>query len=67
MYNHNFIEIGSTLYVVRRTLKIEQWQQVVDKFGSTEICNAYHCEKLLRGRDGFFYLVDQVDEAKIIK
>ena len=66
MYKYNFIEMGNNLFVVKRKFKIDQWQPVVDKFGSQEICKAYHCETLLKGRDGFFYLVDKVDDAKII-
>lgn len=66
MYKYNFIEMGNGLFVVKRKFKIDQWQPVVDKFGSQEICNAYHCDTLLRGRDGFFYLVDKVEDAKII-
>jgi len=67
MYNYNYIQMGNNLYVVKRKFKIEQWQPVVDKFGSDEICNAYLCETLLRGRDGFFYLVNKVEDAKIIE
>lgn len=66
MYKYNFIEMGNNIFVVKRKFKIDQWQPVVDKFGSEEICKAYHCETLLKGRDGFFYLVDKVDDAKII-
>ena len=67
MFKYNFIEVGSDLYVVKRKFLIEHWQKIVDKFGSNQICEAYHCEKILRGRDGYFYLVDKVDDAKIIE
>jgi len=38
----------------------------ITKFGVKEVCEAYHCEKILKGGDGFFYLVDKVEDAKII-
>jgi hypothetical protein len=66
MYKYNFIEMGNNLFVVKRRFKIEHLQPVVDKFGSEEICKAYHCDTLLRGKDGFLYLVDKVEDAKII-
>lgn len=67
MYNNNFIEMGNELFLIKRKFKITQWERVVDKFGSKEMCQAYNGERLLKGRDGFFYLVDKVEDAKIIK
>lgn len=67
MYNNNFIEMGNELFLIKRKFKISQWERVVDKFGSKEICLAYNGERLLKGRDGFFYLVNKVEDAKIIK
>ena len=63
---NKFIEAGNELFVVKRRFKIEQFQKVLDHFGATVVCNNYHCEKILRGKDGFYYLVDKVDDAKII-
>ena len=64
--NKQFLEAGNELFVVKRRFKIEQFQKVLDHFGAKVVCDNYHCEKILRGRDGFYYLVDKVDDAKII-
>ena len=63
---NKFIEAGNELFVVKRRFKIEQFQKVLDHFGAKVVCDNYHCEKILRGKDGFYYLVDKVDDAKII-
>ena len=62
----DMIEANGNLFVVKRRFLIEQFQRVVDHFGVRVICQNYHCEQILRGRDGYFYLVDKVDDAKII-
>ena len=67
MYKYNFIEMGNNLFVVKRKFKIEQFEKVVQHFGAETVCKNYHCETILRGRDGFFYLCDKVDDAKIIQ
>ena len=64
--NKQFLEAGNELFVVKRRFKIEQFQKVLDHFGAKVVCDNYHCEKILRGKDGFYYLVDKVDDAKII-
>ena len=64
--NKQFLEAGNELFVVKRRFKIEQFQKVLDRFGAKVVCDNYHCEKILRGKDGFYYLVDKVDDAKII-
>ena len=63
---YEFITINNELFVIKRRFKIEDWQKVLDRFGAKTICEAYHCEQILRSRDGFFYLVDKVEDAKII-
>jgi hypothetical protein len=64
--NNKLLEVGNELFVVKRRFKIEQWEKVVKHFGAKTICENYHCETILRGRDGYFYLCDKVDDAKII-
>lgn len=64
--NREFLEAGNELFVVKRRFKIEQFQKVLDHFGAKVVCDNYHCEKILRGRDGFYYLVDKVDDAQIV-
>ena len=64
--NRQFLEAGNELFVVKRRFKIEQFQKVLDHFGAKVVCDNYHCEKILRGRDGFYYLVDKVDDAQIV-
>lgn len=66
MYKYNFIEMGNNLFVVKRKFKIDQFEKVVQHFGAQTVCENYHCETILRGKDGFFYLCDKVDDAKII-
>ena len=65
-YNKQFIHMGNEMFVVKRTFKGERFEKVMAKFTSKEICNAYHCDKILRGKDGVFFLVDKVDDAVII-
>jgi hypothetical protein len=60
------LDANGNLFVVKRRFPIEQFQKVLDRFGAKMVCGAYHCEQILRGRDGFYYLVDKVDDAKII-
>ena len=64
--NNQFLNTGNELFVVKRRFKIEQFQKVLDHFGAKVVCDNYHCERILRGKDGFYYLVDKVDDAKII-
>ena len=66
MIKYDFITVNNELYIVKRKFKIEQFQKVIDTFGPKEICQNYHVDKVHRGGDGFFYLVDLVEEAKII-
>ena len=64
---HNqFLNVGNDLYVVKRRFKIEQFEKVLNHFGAKIICRNYHCETILRGKDGFFYLCDKVDDARIV-
>ena len=62
----DMIEANGNLFVVKRRFPIDQFQKVVDYFGVRVVCDNYHCEQILRGKDGYFYLVDKVEEAKII-
>ena len=66
MAKYDFITANNELFIVKRKFKIEQFQKVIDTFGPKQICENYHVDKVLRGGDGFFYLVDLVEEAKII-
>lgn len=67
MARYDFITSNNELYIVKRKFKIEQFQKVIDKFGPKEICENYHVDKILRGGDGFFYLVDLVSDAEIVE
>ena len=62
----DMIDSNGNLFVVKRRFSIEQFQKVLDHFGAKVVSENYHCEQILRGRDGYFYLVDKVDDAKII-
>lgn len=67
MARFDFITVNNELYVVKRKFKIDSWfDKALSHFGATEVCEAYFCDKVLRGGDGYFYLVNKVDEAEII-
>jgi len=58
--------MGQEMFVIKRTFKGERFEKVMGKFTSKEICQAYHCDTILRGKDGVFFLVDRVDDAEVI-
>ncbi len=60
------IEVNGKLFVVKRQFRVENFQKVIDHFGVSVVCENYHCDQILRGGNGFYYLVDRVDDAKII-
>tara|TARA_B110000503_G_scaffold91046_1_gene137557 strand:+ start:1117 stop:1320 length:204 start_codon:yes stop_codon:yes gene_type:complete len=60
------IPVGNDLFVIKRKFKQEQFQKVMNHFGAKVVCEHYHCETVLKGKDGFFYLCDKVDDAQII-
>ncbi len=63
----DMISVGNDLFVIKRKFKIENFEKILNHFGAQEVCENYHCETVLRGRDGYFYLCDRVDDAKIIE
>jgi len=65
-YNRQFIHMGNEMFVIKRTFKGERFEKVMASFPSKEICAAYHCETILKGKDGIFFLVDKVDDAQIV-
>ena len=65
--NNQLLPVGNDLFVIKRKFKIENFEKVLKHFGAKTVCEAYHCETVLKGRDGYFYLCDKVDDAKIIK
>tara|TARA_B110000971_G_scaffold117227_1_gene120150 strand:+ start:132 stop:341 length:210 start_codon:yes stop_codon:yes gene_type:complete len=65
-YDKKFININNELFVIKRTFKAESFEKIVANFPSNEICDAYHCDTILRGKDGIFFLVDKVNEAIIV-
>lgn len=62
----DMLEANGNLYVIKRRFPIDMFQRVIERFGANEVCKAYHCEQILRARDGHFYLVDKVDDAQIV-
>ena len=62
----DMLESNGELFVVKRKFRIDQFQKVIDHFGAKTVVENYHCERILRGRDGWFYLVDKVDDAQIV-
>mgnify|MGYP000017272838 FL=1 len=66
MFNKKVLPVGDELYIVKRTFPITQFEPIIKEFGAKVVCDNYHCEQILRGKDGYFYLVDKVEDAKII-
>jgi hypothetical protein len=62
----DMIPMNGNLFVVKRRFRHEPFQKVLTHFGSKTICENYHCETVIKGGDGFFYLCDKVDDAQII-
>jgi hypothetical protein len=65
-WTKDMIPVGNDLFVIKRKFKIENFEKVIKHFGAQTVCENYHCETVLRGRDGYFYLCDKVDDAKIV-
>jgi hypothetical protein len=62
------INFNNELYQLKRTFKIDSWfGQAVDKFPIEEILSEYHVDKLLKGNDGLYYLVNQIKDAEVIE
>lgn len=65
-WRKEMIEVNGMLFQVLRRFGVDHFQKVIDTFSAQEVCGAYHCDKILRGGDGFFYLVNEVKEAEIV-
>jgi hypothetical protein len=63
-WRKEMIDANGTLFQVSRRFKIEDFQKVIDTFTAEQVCKAYFCDKVLRGNDGFFYLVNEVKEIQ---
>lgn len=67
MFGVRLLPVGEDLYLIKKTFKVERLQPIIDKFGTGDICQSFNCEKILRGKDGLFYLVDKVQDAEIVE
>ena len=65
-WRKEMVDVNGTLFQVSRRFKIEDFQKVIDTFTAEKVCKAYVCDKILKGGDGFFYLVNEVKEAEIV-
>ena len=65
-WRKEMVDVNGTLFQVNRKFKIEQFQKVIDSFSAEVVCKEYFCDKILKGGDGFFYLVNEVKEADVI-
>lgn len=61
-WRKEMVEVNGMLFQVDRKFKIEYFQTILDTFSAQEVCGAYHCDKILRGGDGFYYLVNEVTD-----
>jgi len=66
MFNKQVLPVGDELYIVKRTFPIQQFEPIIKEFGAKVVCANYHCETILRARDGNFYLCDKIDDAQIV-
>lgn len=66
---YEFLNANNQLFVIKRKFKADSWfvqALFSNKFTAQEVCEGYHCEKLLRGPDDTHYLVDEVTDAEIV-
>jgi|TARA_B110000977_G_scaffold10887_1_gene14181 hypothetical protein len=66
MFTKQVLPVGDELYIVKRTFPIQQFEPIIKEFGAKVVCANYHCETILRARDGNFYLCDKIDDAQIV-
>lgn len=63
-WRREMIEVNGMLFQVLRRFGIDTFQKVIDIFSAQEVCSVYHCDKILRGGDGFYYLVNEVKDIE---
>lgn len=62
------IVVGNDLYIVKRKFRQDSWfGKAVERFPREEILRSYHVENIFKDSNNIFYLVDKVDDAKIIQ
>jgi hypothetical protein len=62
------INANGSVWIVKRKFKADSWfTKAIETFGAEEICKEYFVEKVLRGSDGTYYLVNEVSEAQIVE
>jgi hypothetical protein len=62
------LNANGSVWIVKREFKADCWfAKAIETFGAEEICKSYCVEKVLRGGDGMYYLVNEVPEAEIIE
>ena len=62
----DILNVQDELYVVKRKFKVKSFQKVLDHFDTKVVCQNYHCETILKSKDGMFYLCDKIDDAQIV-
>lgn len=61
------ITIGNDLYIVKRKFQPGGWfENAVQKISREEILKAYHVENIFKDSNNVYYLVDKIDDAKIV-
>lgn len=64
----NLINFNNDLYLLKRSFKIDSWfGKLVETTNVEEICNFYHCDKLLKDTNGNYLLVNKIDDAQIVE
>ncbi len=65
-WSSDMIQMGNDLFVIKRKFRQEYFSKVLEAFGAKVVCENYHCETVLKSKDGYYYLCDKVDDAQII-
>lgn len=62
-----FINKGDRFYGLIRVFNGSSFENALNNLGSDAICQIYHCDKILKGTDNSYYLVDIIEDAEIIE
>lgn len=59
----NFFEFSGKKYILRRKIKIEAVDKMLSQYDKEFILGQFKCSDMLKGSDGFYYLLNRIEEA----
>ena len=62
----DILEVNSELYMIKRIVGGDRFQKILNKFDTDEIKRNYHCDTVMKGNNGNFYLCNKIDDAQLI-